>query len=322
MTPTNHWKLGLFVVCSAVAFVAVGLFLGARSFSRVTVPYVSYFDESVEGLEVGSPVKFRGVSIGNVSEIVLADDKRHVEVTYALSVKALDSLGLSEAHARGKKATLQIPPGLRVQLVPSGITGVKFMQMDFFDEQTNPAQVLPFLVPENTIPATPSTMKNLEATVVSAVDQFPELAKQVVVVVKQVSALLSQFEGHDVGGQLSHTLTLLDHVLEQISAALGALDAGALYPAAPRTLGQLRATLASINEAVGQLGGGRGLIASLQRTSDAVGNTAQNATHVGPALDDALKDVQRAANSVQRLASALEQDPDMLVKGRAPRSAK
>ena len=54
-TGTNHWKLGLFVI-AGLAFSVLGLILlGARSWSRVGVPYVSYFDESVKASSWAPP---------------------------------------------------------------------------------------------------------------------------------------------------------------------------------------------------------------------------------------------------------------------------
>ncbi len=311
-TPTNHWKLGLFVVVGICACVATVIFFGGRSLKKETVAYKTYFDESVQGLELGSPVKFRGVSIGNVSDINLAGDKRHVGVTYELGVKVLNSLGLAEDKTKGTKTKLVIPPDLRVQLASSGITGVKFIQMDFFDVKFNPPIELPFEVPDNYIPATASMMKNLEDSVVNAVDRFPEVAKQLLMVLTRVSTILGEIEGIRLPEKLSDTLALLNKVLNQVNTALVALDTGTLSKDAQQTLKNLNVAVTGINQIVG----------SVHRTSEAMGNMAQNATHVGPAMEDALRDVQGAAQSVQRLADALELDPDMLIKGRAKRVAK
>ena len=55
-TGTNHWKLGLFVIAGiAVALISL-VTLGARNWNKESVLFVSYFDESVQGLELGSPV--------------------------------------------------------------------------------------------------------------------------------------------------------------------------------------------------------------------------------------------------------------------------
>ena len=321
-TPTNHWKLGLFVVVGVSACVAAVIFFGGRSLKKETVPYKTYFDESVQGLEVGSPVKFRGVTIGSVSEIALAGDKRHVEVNYELGVKVLNSLGLTVEKVNGTYTKLVIPPDLRVQLASPGITGVKFIQMDFFDVKANPPLVLPFPVPVNHIPAVPSMMKNLEDSIVQAVDSFPELAKQLGVMLTQVSTILAQFEGGRLPDKLAETIALLNKVLKEADAALVVIDPGKLSNDAQETLRNLNVALASLNEVIGRVGGEKGLAVSLQRTSETLGGLAQNANQVGPAMEDALKDVQDAAQSVQRLADSLERDPDMLIKGRAKRAAR
>src|SRR4051795_12066875 len=92
--PTNHWKLGLFVVTGVVMVLGTVAMLGARSLRKEVERYVSYFDESVQGLEVGSPIKFRGVTIGTVGKIDVAPDHRHVEVELELGVADLHRLGL------------------------------------------------------------------------------------------------------------------------------------------------------------------------------------------------------------------------------------
>ena len=94
-TGTNHFKLGLFVLFGVGLTLSMMLILGATSFNDESVRYVSYIDESVQGLEVGSPVKFRGVAVGRVSAIDIAPDQRHVQVTSELTVPVLQRLNLS-----------------------------------------------------------------------------------------------------------------------------------------------------------------------------------------------------------------------------------
>ena len=77
---TNHFKLGMFVILSFGAMVTAGVALGSHAIKRDTTKYHTYFNESVQGLDVGSPVKFRGVTIGAVSAIEIAPDHREVDV--------------------------------------------------------------------------------------------------------------------------------------------------------------------------------------------------------------------------------------------------
>ncbi|HVZ36248.1 MAG TPA: MlaD family protein, partial [Polyangiaceae bacterium] len=125
--PTNHWKLGLFVVGAAlVGLATIGLFAG-RALRKDTVRYTSYFDEAVGGLSEGSSVSYRGVKIGKVSQINIAPDHRHVEIKYDLGVDELKRLGL--AKGSGRKTAIQVPPDLRVQVGSSGLTGSKYLQI-------------------------------------------------------------------------------------------------------------------------------------------------------------------------------------------------
>src|SRR5690349_5552827 len=106
--PTNHWKLGLFVVVGFLLGLTSIVYLGARSLQKETIRYNSYLDEAVTGLDVGSPVRFRGVTIGSVSVIDIAPDHRHIELQYDLSVEALAGLGL--AAPRGQATRIRVPP--------------------------------------------------------------------------------------------------------------------------------------------------------------------------------------------------------------------
>src|SRR4051812_48353324 len=164
--PTNHWKLGLFVVVGFALALGTVAWLGARSLRKEVSRYVSYFDESVQGLEVGSPIKFRGVTIGTVGKIDVAPDHRHVEVTSDLGVAELNRLGLNMGANDNSRKKLDMATDLRVQLASAGLTGVKFLQLDFFVVADNPPPVLTFPVPENYIPAAASTMKNIEDSLV------------------------------------------------------------------------------------------------------------------------------------------------------------
>ncbi|HMO65548.1 MAG TPA: MlaD family protein, partial [Verrucomicrobiota bacterium] len=68
-TSTNYFKLGVFLLAAAALLVGALLFLGAGRMFRPQVMFETYFNESVQGLELGSAVKFRGVNVGSVRRI-------------------------------------------------------------------------------------------------------------------------------------------------------------------------------------------------------------------------------------------------------------
>ncbi len=314
--PTNHWKLGLFVVVGF--FVAMGTIvaLGARSLEKTTVKYRSYFDESVQGLDVGSPVKFRGVTIGGVSAIGVAPDHQHVEVTCELVVDQLIDLGLNVVSER-KATRILVPPELRVQLGSAGITGIKFVLIDFFSINDNPIRPLPFPVPDNYIPSARSTMKNLEDSVVHAVDRFPEVADQIVLVLGKINRIFEDVDSHHLPEKLGVALNHADRVLADVQAAVRGADSPKLSADVQQTLANLNVTVTRMNGVLERVEGAKGLLASAERASNAVGDVAQNANGLGLQFEETLRDVQQAADTIQRLGDALDRDSDMLLKGRS-----
>jgi paraquat-inducible protein B len=315
--PTNHWKLGLFVVIGAVLAIATVLYLGAQSLKKETVSYHSYFDEAVTGLELGSPVRYRGVSIGNVSTIDIAPDRRHVEVTYDLGVSVLDRLGL--AAGKGQQTKISMPPDLRVQLGSQGITGVKYVLVDFFDIKSNPAPALPFKVPANTIPAAASTMKNLEDSVVRAVNRIPDLVDELVGLLGNVNRITGDLESKQLAAKVEATLGNADMVLRALDGKIAEAKVGELSKEAQATLASVNQAVSRMDGLLAKVDGDRGLLASSLRASDSVGDVANNAKGLSVELERSLRDIGEAAQALRSFMDALEQDSDMLIKGRARR---
>ncbi len=214
----------------------------------------------------------------------MAPDRRHVEIIYSLGVKALNRLGLA-GTSRGKETRILVPPDLRVQLASTGLTGTKYLQIDFFHTGGTAPPVLPFPVPENYIPAIPSTMKNLEDAVVRAVDMMPHLAEELGGMVARVNVILDDVNRRGLPNKLAATL-------EGASVAL-----------------------AKMKRALDRLDGSEGLFASVQRTSDSLSDAA--GPRFGANIDDTGRDLREAAVAVRQLVEALQLDPDMLIKGKA-----
>ena len=152
---TQAWKIGLFVLLALVSLLGAAFYAGVNRLKRPSVPRVTYFDESVQGLEIGSPVKMRGVTIGRVLDITIAADQRLVRVDSELYLDLLENIGLVGVHDGPLESPVFVPENLRVQLATTGITGVKFLLVDYFLDP-GPAMELPFTPPNNYVPSIPS----------------------------------------------------------------------------------------------------------------------------------------------------------------------
>src|SRR4029453_11982469 len=66
----RYVRLGAFVMVTGCVLVAVLFLLGGHKLFQPTFTFETYFDESVSGLDLGAPVRFRGVPLGHVTEIL------------------------------------------------------------------------------------------------------------------------------------------------------------------------------------------------------------------------------------------------------------
>lgn len=293
----EHWKLGLFVLCGIALGFGALLWLGASEWRRSSIEVVTFFDESVQGLEVGSPVKFRGVPIGTVSDIGIGPDQRHVQVNTHIWTEALRHLGLQRIQDGDSEVVLdsqERPPEARVELASAGITGVKFLQVDFFDPET-PAMELPFEPPENYFPSTPSRLKTIEVTLSELATELPNLVQ----------------EANRALRVASSTLDAVQTTLEPLASAEGPVFA---------LLEESRNTARAVGEAVRE--------ARIEDTSQAMRQAAESvdalALEMGGVAEefrDDLGAMREALEAVRALADYLERDPGALLRGRSEVSA-
>ncbi|MDP2905965.1 MAG: MlaD family protein, partial [Candidatus Omnitrophota bacterium] len=133
----NKTLIGAFVVGALALFIiAITVFGSGMMFKRAD-KYVLYFNGSVKGLSVGAPVIFRGVKIGNISDINLFYDDKDNEVLIMVvidveleRVKGIpDKIGYPDYNAlvkRGLKAKLEIQ---------NFITGQLMLAFDFYADK-------------------------------------------------------------------------------------------------------------------------------------------------------------------------------------------
>jgi phospholipid/cholesterol/gamma-HCH transport system substrate-binding protein len=306
-TGTNHWKIGLFVLLGGATMVVLLLVVGARSWGSNTVSYVTYFDESVQGLEAGAPVKFRGVMFGAVKEVHVAPGGKLVGVEMELESDIAEELLASHSATDG---------ALRTQLAQMGLTGHRFVLIDFFDPEKHPALPLPFAAPERYLPSSPSTISRIEQSVVDASDQLPAVAEHANEALSQLQATLRTIDEAQVPEKLAATLDDARKTMVVINSQL-------MGSSLPDTTRELRSTLTALSKTAGNIDGAierivskDGVLMSAEGSLSSVRHVALGMQALTPEMDAALKEVRNAARSFRRLADSLEREPDMLIKGR------
>lgn len=306
---TNYWKIGLFVVLGGVALVGLLIVVGARSWGEETKTYVTYFDESVQGLELGAQVKYRGVTIGAVESVNMASDRQLVEVLMAMNVKAVGGLLDGERNVGGS--------AVRTQLAQAGLTGHRFVLIDLFDGEKQPAPQLPFPPPENYLPSVPSTLTQIEDAVVQTSDQLPMIAERAEKTLAKIEATVTSIDEAQLPAKLAAGIDGAQKTLALVNAQLQAANIPETSKELRTTLQTMTKTLGSIDATLQRINGKDGVLTSIEGSMSSVRQVAQGAQSVAPQLDTTLRDIQAAARSFRRLTDALEREPDMLLKGRS-----
>ncbi|HEV57950.1 MAG TPA: MCE family protein, partial [Phycisphaerales bacterium] len=172
-TKANYFKIGVFVLLVLGMLIAGLIALSARELIRDTIALETYIDESVLGLSVGSPVMQRGVQIGTVRQISFVPQEYGPELgelsdsafqkynRYVLVVAEVNRAALPSLPHNNEVANVireSVANGLRLKISPQGITGIYYLEADYFDPQRYPYIPVPWTPKRYYIPWAPSTL--------------------------------------------------------------------------------------------------------------------------------------------------------------------
>jgi len=324
----NPSIIGAFVLGGVALFVlAVGLF-GSGSFGARKDTFVCLFEDSVNGLDEGAPVNFRGVTVGKVAEVMLRTDGQDaadnaVSVLIEVDERRLFSRGYTGSLADLTNREAIRASGLRARLQQrSLITGVLYVDLDFH-------------------PGTPARY-HLPATAGGPVE-IPTMASNFGTLARAVTQTAEQL------GRIPFAAlgAKADRILGQLEQGVGALDFPAINKAAIEVAGAANALLSdpqtrripeNLNSA---LVAGRDLARHLDGqvtpTSEELARTAAVAREtlekIGTAaealallaspgaglranLDETLRQIADAARAVKSLANYLERRPNVIILGK------
>lgn len=175
MKSTHYFKVGLFVLVGFALLIGTIVTLGAGSLFRKTI-YAETYVEEAAGLDAGSAVKYRGVTVGQVKRILFAAAKYPAAVgpgpvsRKILIEMSLDTSVESEFGPAGIAKAVQ--EGLRARIMQSAITGSAYLGLDFFDPNTYPPETLNWKPQGVYIPAITSTMTEVVTTIDQLMGEF------------------------------------------------------------------------------------------------------------------------------------------------------
>src|SRR6187401_2764994 len=111
----SHARLGLFLVVAIIVVIATAALFIQRWRSRAVLELVTYTTENVSGLDVSSPVRFRGVPIGSVTDLRVDARNQAIEIDFQLYLDRLNTIGVNVERVRQTTDVHGMFPTLRAQ---------------------------------------------------------------------------------------------------------------------------------------------------------------------------------------------------------------
>lgn len=314
--------VGTFVVGAVTLAVIAVLMFGSGRLFRKTYPFILYFTGDVSGLNVGAPVKFKGVEVGSVTQVMLnlsdvavieRPSEVRIPVLIEIDADALAQKGVKRAPV-GQNLTRLIARGLRGQLaMQSFVTGLLYVKLDLF----------------------PGTPVHLVKDPTVRYPEIPTLPTPLEEVQARLGEFLAKLDQADIPGMITALRSAVGgldqmlnspHLKDSLAALPGAIDGiRSVSTDVKATLASVRTLSSTLGSQVKPLGG------SLQDTSAAARATLQTTQLTMQQLQALLKpdaplmyslnrsltDLGAAARAMRELAEELERNPSMLLRGKS-----
>jgi ABC-type transporter Mla subunit MlaD len=224
----NYFKIGLFTVGATIALVFLLVLLGAGKLFQSKIVMETYFNESVQGLDVGSKVKYRGVIVGEVKSIgftytryeqdkPMSERLRYVMVEATILPRLIGSRTAGGITSTGIVKE-EVDAGLRVRLAPQGITGTNYLEIDYVDPRQNPILQIDWTPDNLYIPSARSTVTQFLAGASDIVERLRKL-------------------------DLEGTLVNLNKLLVTTNSKVEQIEAGKISKSTERVLGKVETKL-------------------------------------------------------------------------------
>ena len=241
---TNPFRLGLFVIIGSLLFIVALAILGAGKIFEKTIKMETYINESVNGLEVGSPIKFRGVKIGTVSKIGFVTDEyvaiNESELRYVYVLGELDSKMFNTIEGKEMEESLQaeVERGLRARPVSLGLTGQLFLEIDYVNPEKNAPLKITWKPEYLYVPSAPSILSRVEGAVASISETLEDISQAKIAaaiedvrnVAKSVSKFLDKADAGELSKRLSGTLTQAEKFIARLNVLLADPKVDSLMP--------------------------------------------------------------------------------------------
>jgi phospholipid/cholesterol/gamma-HCH transport system substrate-binding protein/paraquat-inducible protein B len=310
----RYFRLGVFVLAGIALLVALTLALGSeRIFTRGTV-LETYFDESVQGVDIGSPVKRRGVEIGRIQSIgflaqyyPLPRDPNEA-IRYGRLVVVRMRVTGSWARDPGdpkfqSDLALMVQQGLRIRIAAQGLTGTSYLELDFLDPARNPPLPILWKPYYTYVPSAPSAIKSLSTAAERVFDRIDQI---------QIEELVANLDA---------ALVSVKKAVEDAKVGETGAEVRRLAQQAQRTLADARETSVVVRDVVSRTDVSttqRALESALAQITATVRRLDLLVASEQGDVDSVVADLREVANNLRSVTEGARSYPSALLFGEPP----
>jgi len=295
----NPAKVGAFALGAVIVAIAILLVFGSGRFMKESTEAVLYFDESVEGLDVGAPVIFRGVKVGAVKDIHLVYDDEAKEFRIPVLIEMFQGTAKGvkgRTLARPQSVQELVGRGLRARLkAQSLLTGKLNVTLEFMPEAKTKMAADHTGLPQ--IPTVPTPLEMLERKLAKL--PFEEIVKDIRDAAQGLAEIATGKETKELVKNLNAAAAGAKKAMDGIAAIVNDADTKRLARSANETLAAARKSLDEAAATLQLIHGQLGARSPLRHD-----------------LSELMKSLQDTARTVSALAEALERQPESLLKGK------
>jgi phospholipid/cholesterol/gamma-HCH transport system substrate-binding protein len=302
----SKFAIGFFVTVGLIMGAAAIVWLGASRYLEKGRRYATYFDESVQGLQRDSLVKYRGVEVGRVETLRVAPDNNLIEVVMKVDMKG-DLERTTLAQLRGV-----------------GITGIVFVDLDRRrPEEQDLAPRLTFASEYPIIPSRPSQYKQVLGVldeIFANMQQFDfrGISDDIKDTIRTIKTQLTDERVEAILANLESTSAKLESSMDTIEGALGDDRLEGILIHADDALTEARGLIAGAREKID----GIKLARTVERADRLVEGWSKESRAISENIRTTSENLLRASEVLAELMERLNETPSDLIFSQPPPPAR
>jgi len=314
----SYARLGLFIAIALVVILGTAVLFIQRLRTRDAIAFVTYSTENVTGLDVSSPVRYLGVSVGRVTGIRVDPRAGTVEIDFEVFTDRLTQVGVNVSQVRRKIDIEGLSPNLRTQLMSNPVTGEAYLVIDK-PQLPPPALRLGFTPTRPYIPSMPSMMATVQNQLPALLERAEGTLQTLREIIVKLPVSLDRSE---------RFFTNVERIIQESELPAFSADSRRFFTTTSAQIDQMRSELDGLIGKEGTLvkfteeTQAALKAADLSATTKVTREAANDSRLAADDLRRSLPALRDSVEQLRELARLLEEQPESVIYGPRPAGAK